>query len=59
MRACVQESLFVTQIFSYTLGAAPAPALGSGFVPTVWIIVFLGWLNPRFNGETRPGKAAK
>jgi len=24
-----------------------------------WIIVFLGWLNPRFNGETRPGKAAK
>jgi hypothetical protein len=55
----VQESLFVTQIFSYTLGAAPAPALGSGFVPTVWIIVFLGWLTPRFNGETRPGKAAK
>jgi len=25
----------------------------------VWIIVFLGWLNPRFNGETTPVKAAK
>jgi hypothetical protein len=23
------------------------------------IIVFLGWLNPRFNGETTPGEAAK
>jgi hypothetical protein len=35
------------------------PVLGSGFVLTVWIIVFLGWLNPRFSGETTLGKAAK
>jgi hypothetical protein len=37
----------------------PAPAVASGFVPTVWIIVFLGWLNPPFDGETTLGKAAK
>jgi hypothetical protein len=34
------------------------PPLAPGS-PTVWIIVFLGWLNPRFDGETMPGKAAK
>ena len=32
-------------------GARTRPC--SGFVSTVWIIVFLGWLNPRFDGETR------
>ena len=56
VNACLQESLFVTQIFSLTLTVALAPALASGFVPTVWIIVFLGGLNPRFDGQTRPAK---
>jgi hypothetical protein len=25
--------------------------LASGFVLAVWLILFLGWFNPRFNGE--------
>jgi hypothetical protein len=36
-----------------------APALASRFVPTVWFIALLGWLNQRFNGETAPGKPVK
>jgi hypothetical protein len=27
----------------------PSPALASGFVITVWLIIFLGWFNPIFN----------
>jgi len=25
----------------------------------MWITVFLGWLDTRFNGETTPGKSCK
>jgi hypothetical protein len=34
----------------------PSPALASGFVITVWVIIFLGWLNPKFNAAAPVGE---
>jgi urea transporter len=58
LRLAALAAFFATWIFSYVGRNMPAPALASGFVLTVWLILLLGWLNPRFNGE-RPGNAAK
>jgi len=57
LRLAALAALFATWIFSYVGRHVPAPALASGFVLTVWLIVFLGWLNPRFSGEKLPAKA--
>ena len=57
LRLAALAALFATWIFGYVGRHVPAPALASGFVLTVWLILFLGWLNPRFNGEKTTGKA--
>jgi urea transporter len=59
LRLAAAASLFATWIFSYVGRNMPAPALASGFVLTVWLILLLGWLNPRFNGERTPDKPEK
>ena len=51
LRLAAMASVFATWIFSYVGRNMPAPALASGFVLTVWLILLLGWLNPRFNGD--------
>jgi urea transporter len=51
LRLAALAALFSTWIFSYVSRNIPAPALASGFVFTVWLILLMGWLNPRFNSE--------
>lgn len=51
LRLAALAALFATWIFGYVFRNMPAPALASGFVLTVWLILLLGWINPRFNGE--------
>jgi urea transporter len=51
LRLAALAALFATWIFSYVGHNLPAPALASGFVLTVWLILLLGWLNSRFNAE--------
>jgi urea transporter len=50
LRLASLAALFATWIFSYVGRNMPAPALASGFLLTVWLILLLGWLNPYFNG---------
>lgn len=59
VRLAALAALFATWIFSYVGHNAPVPSLASGFVFTVWIILALGWLSPRFNGEAIQGAPAK
>jgi urea transporter len=51
LRLAALAALVATWIFSYVGRQVPAPALASGFVLTVWVILLLGMFNPRFNGE--------
>jgi urea transporter len=63
LRVAALASLIATWIFSYVNRNVPAPALASGFVLTVWAILLVGRINPRFNGavaepspEVRPAE---
>lgn len=56
LRLAALAALFATWIFAFIGRYAPAPALASGFVLTVWVILLLGWLNPRFSGERTRGR---
>ena len=51
LRLAALAALFSTWIFSYISRDVSAPALAWGFVFTVWLILLIGWLNPRFNSE--------
>jgi urea transporter len=59
LRLAAMAAVFATWIFSYVGRNMPAPALASGFVLTVWLIILLGWLNPRFNEEKARATAGK
>jgi urea transporter len=59
LRMAIFASLLATWLASYVYRGFPAPVLASGFVLAVWLIIFLGWLNPRFSGEKTPGEAKK
>jgi len=48
LRLAALAALVSTWIFSFVGRYAPVPALASGFVLTVWVILLIGWLNPRF-----------
>ena len=48
LRLAALAALVSTWIFSFVAKNAPVPALASGFVLTVWVILAMGWLNPRF-----------
>ena len=58
LRLAILASLLATWLASYVYRGFPAPMLASGFVLAVWLILFLGWFNPRFNREGS-GKVAK
>jgi urea transporter len=59
LRLSVLAAVVATWIFSYVARHVPAPALASGFVLSVWLILFLGRLNPWFNGEAPQGSGGK
>lgn len=49
LRMAALAALGATWIFSFVSRLGVAPALASGFVLTVWIIMLMGWVNRRFN----------
>jgi urea transporter len=49
LRLALLAAVVSTWIFAFVNVNWPSPALASGFVLTVWLIMLLGWLNPRFN----------
>jgi urea transporter len=51
LRLAALAALIATWIFSYVNRNSPAPALASGFVLTVWTIMLVDRINPRFNGD--------
>jgi urea transporter len=57
LRLTALAALVATWIFSYVGRHMPAPALASGFVLTVWAILLVGRLNPRFSGARLPSVA--
>jgi urea transporter len=59
LRLAALAAIFSTWIFSFVGRNLPAPALASGFVLTVWLIMLMGWLNPRFNTEAPQPATAK
>jgi urea transporter len=49
LRLAFLAAMASTWFFSFINNNWPSPALASGFVLTVWLIMLLGWLNPKFN----------
>ena len=56
LRLAFLAAMASTWIFSFINSNWPSPALASGFVLTVWLIMLLGWLNPRFNPGAAPSE---
>lgn len=54
LRLAALAALGATWIFSFVSRLGMAPALASGFVLTVWLIMLMGWVNSRFNGSRDP-----
>ena len=50
-------ALGATWIFSFVSRLEVTPALASGFVLTLWLIMLMGWFNGRFNGTGSQSKA--
>ena len=48
LRMAVLAALLATWFFSYINATAPVPALASGFVLAVWVVMLLDWLNRRY-----------
>jgi urea transporter len=57
LRMAALAALGATWIFSFVSRLGVAPALASGFVLTVWLIMLAGWLNVQFNGKGPQGTA--
>jgi urea transporter len=51
LRLVVLASVLSTWLASYVYRGAPVPVLASGFVLAVWVMLLLGWFNPRFAGK--------
>jgi len=49
LRMAALAALSATWIFSFVSRLGMAPALASGFVLSVWLILLVGWCNGRFN----------
>jgi len=45
IRIALLCSLVATWIFAFMNASWPAPALASGFVLSIWLVIFLAWLN--------------
>ena len=48
LRLAILAALLATWFFSYINRNAPVPALASGFVIAVWVVMLLDWLHRRF-----------
>jgi urea transporter len=48
LRFVVLGSVLATWLGSYVYRGVPVPVLASGFVLAIWVMLLLGWLNPRF-----------
>lgn len=59
LRLAVLAAVLATWFFSYINRNAPVPALASGFVLSIWFIMFLGWLNHRFAETPTPLEVAE
>jgi urea transporter len=58
LRFAALAALGATWIFSFVSRLGVAPALASGFVLTVWLILLVGWVNGRFNRAEPTATAA-
>ncbi len=59
LRLVILGSLLATWLGSYVYRDVPdLPVLASGFVLAVWLMLLLGWLNPRFAASPTDPKAA-
>ncbi len=56
LRLAFLAAMASTWVFSFVNRHWPEPALASGFVLTVWLIMLLGWLNSRFNPGAAPSE---
>jgi urea transporter len=56
LRLVFLASMASTWFFAFINANWPAPALASGFVICVWVIMFLGWLNSRFTPVAVPSE---
>ena len=56
LRLAFLAAITATWFFSFINRNWPSPALASGFVLTVWLIMLLGWLNPRFSRGAAAGE---
>jgi urea transporter len=55
LRLVVLASVLSTWLAAYVYRGVPVPVLASGFVLSIWAMLLLGWLNPRFSGtELQP-----
>jgi urea transporter len=59
LRLACLAAFFATWFFSMVNKYWPEPALASGFVFAVWLIILLSYINPRFSGEKSKGKEIK
>lgn len=60
LRMAVLAAMLATWFFSYVNRNAPVPALASGFVVAVWVVMLLDWLHRRFGpGTAPPGPPAR
>ncbi len=57
LRLVVLASVLSTWLASYVYRGAPVPVLASGFVLAIWLMLFLGWLNPQY-ARIQPGPEA-
>jgi urea transporter len=51
LRLVALASVLSTWLASYVYRGAPVPVLASGFVLSIWLMLLLDWLNPRFVGK--------
>lgn len=49
LRLVVLAAISATWLASYVYHGVPAPVLASGFVLSIWAMLLLAWVNPRFN----------
>ena len=56
LRLVVLGSVLGTWLASYVYRGAPVPVLASGFVLAIWLMLLLGWLNPRFAQRRAKGE---
>jgi urea transporter len=57
LRLAVLGSVLATWLASYVYRGAPVPVLASGFVLAIWVMILLGWLNPRLAAKPAEPKA--